>query len=123
VRVQKMRKEYDKYYNPDVDCPPLMESCTRELLLHLSGSLRKYVGEMPEEGDAAPGPKEGDELTFKLRRRFYRQADADTDLIIDAVRSIVPEDMSDAALLERISDARAFARDHPGSRAEYLRNR
>lgn len=41
--VQRVRKEHDRRYNPNA-AGPLMESCTRDLLLHLSGSLRKYVG-------------------------------------------------------------------------------
>jgi hypothetical protein len=134
--VQKIPKKFDSRYNAEAACP-LTESLSKALLLNLSGNLYKHVSNLrdpdPEEANSAPPggglplafqSTEGDDLTFKLRRQFYRQgADADTDLIIDAVRSIVPEDMSDAALRKRISDARAFVRDHRGSRAEYLRNR
>jgi hypothetical protein len=123
-RVQRVRKKYDKRYNPDADCP-LMESCTRDLLLHLSGSLRKYVGQFPSNLPPAPEPKEKvDDLTFKIRRQVFRQeVDADTDLIKQAVSAVIPEGMPDDELRERISKARAFARKHPECRGEYLRNR
>lgn len=64
--------------------------------------------------------KDRDDLTFALRRQFYRQgAGADVDLIKDAVRAVIPEGMTDGALRKRISAARTFVLNNPQSRREH----
>ncbi|HEX2237136.1 MAG TPA: hypothetical protein VHJ19_01980 [Gammaproteobacteria bacterium] len=43
--MQRVRSEHDQRYNKHTD-KPLMESCERDFLLHLSGSLRQKVAEV-----------------------------------------------------------------------------
>lgn len=43
--MQRVRVEYDRRYNKHTD-GPLMESLSRGLLLHLSGSMRQKVAEV-----------------------------------------------------------------------------